>query len=148
MSSLSVVFSESQLPTEVPPIESYACLSDTSDSGLRWCTGDTVLPIVFGSCNEDYCVWPPDKAEQYKGQHLFPLSYQCHIQTGWSIEKMGAQWNVERIMEWFPASAVREYLEIQREIRLLTAVVANGRSTGGAKACTRERHRQGVSCAL
>ncbi|WLS81259.1 hypothetical protein Q3V30_22620 (plasmid) [Erwinia pyri] len=128
MNGYHLVFKESNLPTEVPPVQSYACLSNESPSGMQWRSGDTVLPLTFGSCDDVLRTWPPDVAEQYKHQHLFPMSYQCYIQTGWSIEKIGSAWEVERAMEWFPAAVVREHLELQREIELLAGVVARGRA--------------------
>lgn len=126
MNGYRLVFKESDLPKEVPPVQSYACLSNESPSGMRWRSGETVLPLTFGT-SEDIQTWPPEVAEHYKGQHLFPLGYQCHIQTGWKIQPLGSGWEVERAMEWFPAAVVREHLQLQREVELLGEVVRRGK---------------------
>jgi len=133
MSKYQLIFDESRLPRDVPVPEQYIALCDDSPSGMRWRSGDTILQLTFGSCSEEYRVWPPDVAEQYKGQHLFPLSYQCHMQTGWKIEPVGSAWEVEREMKWFPAAAVREYLQTIREIELLEVVVQRDRATQRSK---------------
>jgi len=133
MSRYQLIFDESQLPKDVPAPEHYIALCDESPSGMHWRSGDIVLQLTFGSCTEEYRTWPPDEAEHYKGQCLFPLNYQCHIQTGWKIEPVGSAWEVERIMDWLPAAVVREYLQTVREIELLKAVVQRGRATHQSK---------------
>lgn len=133
MSRYQLIFDASQLPSSTPAPEHYIALCDESPSGMRWRSGETILQLTFGSCSDEYCVWPPDEAEQYKGQHVFPLSYQCHVQTGWKIEPVGSAWEVEREMQWFPAASVREYLQTIREIELLEAVVKRGRATQQSK---------------
>ncbi len=101
-------------------------LSDTSPSGVRYCVevmGQMSASAVAGT--PVHTAWPPDVAEQQRGQCLYPMDYSIHIQTGWSIQDIAVgMWDVQPSLCEIPAAAVREALEIRREIRLLTQLVA------------------------
>lgn len=101
-------------------------LSNTSPSGVRYCLevmGQLSASAVAGT--PVHTAWPPDVAEQQRGQCLYPMDYSIHIQTGWSIQDIAVgMWDVQPSLCEIPAAAVREALEIRREIRLLTQLVA------------------------
>lgn len=100
-------------------------LSSTSPSGVRYCLefmGQAVESAIAGT--QVRTAWPPDVAEQQRGQCLYPMDYNVYVQTGWCIEEIAVgMWNVEPVLCDVPAAAVREALEIRREIRLLAHLV-------------------------
>lgn len=106
-------------------------LSSTSPSGVRYCLefmGQAVESAVAGT--PVHTAWPPDVAERQRGQCLYPMDYSVYVQTGWCIEEFAVgMWNVEPVLCDVPAAAVREALEIRREIRLLTELVALDKHT-------------------
>lgn len=101
-------------------------LSDTSPSGVRYCVevmGQLSASAVAGT--PVHTAWPPDVAEQQRGQCLYPMDYVIHVQTGWSIQDIAVgMWDVQPELCEVPAAAVREALEIRREIHLLAELVA------------------------
>lgn len=101
-------------------------LSDTSPSGVRYCVevmGQMVESAVAGT--PVHTEWPPEMAEQQRGQYLYPMDYVIHVQTGWSVDEIAlGMWNIEPELCDVPAAAVREALEMRREIHLLSQLVA------------------------
>lgn len=106
-------------------------LSNTSPSGVRYCVevmGQPIPSAVAGT--PVHTTWPPLMAEQQRGQCLYPMDYVIHVHTGWDIEEISVgMWNIEPVLCDVPAAAVREALELQREIRLLEQVVTAGKAT-------------------
>ncbi|MBI0437821.1 hypothetical protein E4659_03515 [Dickeya dianthicola] len=121
---------QNALPTQVPALHESLCLADDSPSGIRYrvsgCFGN-LSPSCVAGLPSVITSWPPDVAETFRGQFLHPLDYEVPVQIGWDIQEIGeGLWDVNPIIETFPAAEVRaalKYLELEREINLLTGIV-------------------------
>lgn len=118
------------LPTQVPALHESLCLANDSPSGLRYSVQGFFgarIPTCVAGLPTIQTSWPPDVAEAFRGQHLHPLDYEVSVQTGWDIQEIGeGLWDVNPMLETFPAAEVRsalKYLELEREIQLLTRIV-------------------------
>jgi len=113
---------------EVPVVrtlEEQFLLADDSPSGLRHWAGGWIGPVAGTPCNVFY---PYSEAERFAGQHLCPMDYEVRVQTGWNVVDLGFTYDCYAQYEVLPATSVREYLELVREIELLTAIVLIGRT--------------------
>ncbi|AJC68339.1 hypothetical protein MJO48_03855 [Dickeya fangzhongdai] len=118
------------LPTQVPALHESLCLANDSPSGVRHsvqCSLGARIPTCVAGLPTVQASWPPDLAETFRGQFLYPLDYEVPVQIGWDIQEIGeGLWDVNPIIETFPAAGVRaalKYLELEREIHLLTGIV-------------------------
>lgn len=118
------------LPTQVPALHESLCLANDSPSGVRHSVQGFLgarIPTCVAGLPTVQTSWPPDVAETFRGQHLHPLDYEVSVQTGWDIQEIGeGLWDVNPLLETFPAAEVRaalKYLELEREIQLLTRIV-------------------------
>ncbi|WP_052651541.1 hypothetical protein [Pantoea ananatis] len=106
-------------------------LSDTSPSGVRYrveVMGQLIPSAVAGL--PVHTAWPPEMAEQHRGQCLYPMDYRIHVQTGWCIDEIAiGMWNIEPVLCDVPAATVREALEIRREIQLLEQLISLDKAT-------------------
>ncbi|MFS7383517.1 hypothetical protein AB6870_15750 [Rahnella inusitata] len=113
---------------EVPVIrtlEDQFLLADDSPSGLRHWAGGWIGPVAGTPCTVFY---PYTEYERFDGQHLCPMNYEIHVQTGWDVIDLGFTYDCYAQYEVLPATFVRKYLELVREIELLTAIVLKGRT--------------------
>lgn len=123
-----LIKSEKELQKYTQEFDSLAglMLSNTSPSGVRYCLefmGQAVESAVAGT--PVYTPWPPEMAELQRGHCLYPMDYVIHVQIGWNVDEIAVgMWNIEPELCDVPAAAVREALEIRREVSLLAELVA------------------------
>jgi hypothetical protein len=111
---------------EVPairPLEEQFLLASDSPSGLRYRAGGCRGPVAGSPCTVFY---PYTERERFEGQHLYPMNFEVHVQTGWDVTDLGFTFDCYAQYEVLPAAMVREHLELVREIELLTAIVQGG----------------------
>ncbi|CAI1190447.1 Uncharacterised protein [Serratia ficaria] len=114
---------------EIPRLEEQFVLADDSPSGLRyWLPGlvsGTGGPVAGTPCTTFY---PGEEREQLRHQHLWPMNFEVHVQTGWKdIMDLGFGYDIDSELRYVPAEVVREHLQLVREIQLLTAIVKKNR---------------------
>ncbi|MEQ9843784.1 hypothetical protein [Pectobacterium brasiliense] len=118
------------LPIKLPELHEKLCLASDSPSGIRYSVSGSLgvrVPACVAGLPSVITSWPPEAAEKFRGQLLHPLDYEVPVQTGWDIQEIGeGMWDVNPVMEVFPAAEVRavlKHMELEREIRLLTEIV-------------------------